>query len=208
VPRGVAIPNVRERLFQAAERVIEREGPSGLSSRAVTREAGCATGLLYRHFADFDTFVAEFVHDRFQRVAARAAALAKDAGSGSVADNLTAAAGALFESNLLTLLSLVTLRPGSIGKGASRRANQAAGSVLKGALADYLAAERSLGRVTPDADTDALATALVATIHHLLLTHSQRRDPRRELRRVVNAIVVGITPPAEPDRRQRRRAAK
>jgi AcrR family transcriptional regulator len=212
VPRGVAIPNVRERLFEAAERVIE--GPSGLSGRAVTREAGCATGLLYRHFGDFDAFVAEFVLERFQQVSARAAALPGQAGSGTVAGNLAAAGGALFESNLLSLLSLVTLRPGSIGKGPRRRKNQTEGSVLRRAFADYLAAEQRLGRVTPDADTDALATALIATIHHLLLllllllSHTRKADPRRELRRVINALVAGITPPAQPDRRPRRRAAR
>jgi hypothetical protein len=82
--------------------------------------------------------------------------------------------------------------------------------VLRRAFADYLAAEQRLGRVTPDADTDALATALIATIHHLLLllSHTRKADPRRELRRVINALVAGITPPAQPDRRPRRRAAR
>jgi AcrR family transcriptional regulator len=208
VPRGVAIPNVRERLFEAAERLIEREGPSGLSGRAVTREAGCATGLLYRHFGDFDAFVAEFVLDRFQQVTARAAVLPEHAGNGTVANNITAAASALCQSNLLTLVSLVTLRPGSIGKAASRRLNQARGSVLRRAFAEYLDAEKRLGRVTPDTDTDALATALIATVHHLLLLQSRKEDLRRDLGRVVNALVAGITPCAEPDRRPKPRATR
>jgi AcrR family transcriptional regulator len=210
VPRGVAIPDVRERLFEAAERVIEREGLSGLSGRAVTREAGCATGLLYNYFGDFDEFVTEFVVDRFQRVTASAAPLSEHAGKGTVADHVTAAAEALFESNLLTLVSLVMLHPGSMRKPARGRQNEAGGGVLRRAFADYLDAEKRLGRVKPDADTEALATALIATIHHLLLTHGRhaKENPRRHLRRVINAVIAGITPPAEPDRRPTPRASR
>jgi len=34
--------------------LLRRPGPDRLSGRAVTGEAGVATGLLYAHFADFD----------------------------------------------------------------------------------------------------------------------------------------------------------
>ena len=61
MPTGVAIRDVREQLFDAAERVLLRDGPSALTSRAVTTEAGCAKGVLHRHFADFDAFLAELV---------------------------------------------------------------------------------------------------------------------------------------------------
>ena len=57
MPTGVAIRDVRQQLFAAAERVLLRDGPSGLTSRAVTAEAGCAKGVLHRHFADFPLFV-------------------------------------------------------------------------------------------------------------------------------------------------------
>ena len=71
MPTGVAIRDVREQLFDAAERVLLRDGPSGLTSRAVTTEAGCAKGVLHRHFADFDGFLAEFVLDRVDRLDGR-----------------------------------------------------------------------------------------------------------------------------------------
>ena len=44
-PRGVAIHEAREQMFLAAERVLARQGPDGLTSRAITQEAGVATGL-------------------------------------------------------------------------------------------------------------------------------------------------------------------
>jgi len=58
VPTGVVLRGAREQLFDAAERVRLREGPSALTSRAVTTEAAYAKGALHRHFADFDTFLA------------------------------------------------------------------------------------------------------------------------------------------------------
>jgi len=50
------------------------------------------------------------------------------------------------------------LHPASIGKAASRRQNEARGTLLRRAFAEYLDAEKRLGRVTRDTDTDALAT--------------------------------------------------
>src|SRR3954452_20717393 len=85
VPTGVAMRDVREQLFEAAERVLLRAGPSALTSRSVTAEAGCAKGVLHRHFADFDAFLAELILDRIGRMDARTAALCASAGTGTVA---------------------------------------------------------------------------------------------------------------------------
>src|SRR6202451_4142304 len=73
MPTGVRILDAREQLFGAAERVLLRDGPNALTSRAVTTEAGCAKGVLHRHFADFDAFLAELVLDRIARIGGQAA---------------------------------------------------------------------------------------------------------------------------------------
>ena len=51
MPTGTAIRDAREQLFAAAERILLRDGPNALTSRAVTTEAGFAKGVLHRHFA-------------------------------------------------------------------------------------------------------------------------------------------------------------
>ncbi|MFC6937927.1 TetR/AcrR family transcriptional regulator [Actinomadura yumaensis] len=94
MPTGVAMRDAREQLFDAAERILVRDGPGALTSRAVTAEAGCAKGVLHRHFADFDAFLAELVQDRIARLGRQDAALREAAGTGTVAGNLT---GALIE---------------------------------------------------------------------------------------------------------------
>ncbi|WP_420819160.1 TetR family transcriptional regulator [Nonomuraea lactucae] len=102
--------DAREQLLDAAERILLREGPSALTSRAVTTEAGVAKGVLHRHFADFDAFLAELVLDRVARVDTQAAALRGSAGTGTVADNLTGALMALFGSVAVAIVGLITFR--------------------------------------------------------------------------------------------------
>src|SRR5215204_3760217 len=98
MPTGVAIRDARQQLFDAAERVLLRAGPSALTSRAVTTEAGCAKGVLHRHFVDFDEFLVELIRDRTARVTTQADALLRSAGTGTVAGNLTAVLTDLFSS--------------------------------------------------------------------------------------------------------------
>ena len=110
MPTGVALRDPREQLFGAAERVLLRGGPNALTSRAVTTEAGCAKGVLHRHFADFDAFLAEFVLGRIARVEGRATALRSSAGTGTVTGNLTEVLTELFGSVALGIVGLVISR--------------------------------------------------------------------------------------------------
>ena len=89
MPTGVALRDAREQMFAAAERILLRDGPHALTSRAVTTEAGVAKGVLHRHFADFDAFLAELIEDRIARIGDQAAVLRESAGTGTVAGNLT-----------------------------------------------------------------------------------------------------------------------
>ncbi|MGW1377503.1 TetR family transcriptional regulator [Streptomyces sp. NPDC002446] len=191
-PRGVAIPDLRERLFAAAERVLAREGPAALTSRAITGEAGCAKGLLHAHFDGLDEFVAELVLDRFARTAQEAAELPGRAGSATVADNLVTVALALLNSLEPTVIGLAMTRP-----GASLRVRQAleAGApgftAMQDAIAEYLDAERRLGRLADGTDTTTVALALVGTLHHLLMTGwAGTPDPRGQAERLV-ALLIG-----------------
>ncbi|MFC9489402.1 TetR/AcrR family transcriptional regulator [Streptomyces hydrogenans] len=190
-PRGVATPDVRERLFAAAERVVERDGPGALTSRAVTTEAGCAKGLLHAHFAGFDGFVAELCLDRFARTAAKAGALAGLVGQGTVAGNLDAVVLALFDSGGPAVSGLTLSRPDAALRVREALAAGAPGfAAIEEAVAAYLEAERRLGRTPATLDPATAALALVGTSHHLLMTTwPGSPDPRPAVRRLVAALV-------------------
>lgn len=193
-PRGVAIPDLRERLFRAADRVLVRDGPSRLSGRAITREAGCATGLLYNHFGELDEFLAEFVLEWFHLAAERAAELPARAGDGTLVDNLTDAALSIPGSRGMAMIALVRSRPPVAAQ--LERAHGGGPPELQPiehAFAAYLDAEKKLRRVAPDTDTEALALGLVGAIHHLWLTSSQDALERGRVHRVVAALAAGAT---------------
>jgi AcrR family transcriptional regulator len=191
MPTGVAIRDVREQLFTAADRVLLRDGPNALTSRAVTTEAGCAKGVLHRHFADFDAFLAELVLDRIARLDDQAAVLHRSAGTGTVADNLTGALTDLFGSVAVAIVGLVTFRDGL--RARLRQAGPAGVPLLAEAavmIASYLAVERDLGRVASDADVDTLALTLIGSAHLLFAGREGTPPDAAEVRKIVTTIVA------------------
>jgi AcrR family transcriptional regulator len=195
----VAIRDAREQLFDAAERVLLRNGPSALTSRAVTAEAGVAKGVLHRHFADFDAFLAEFVLDRVDRLDSAAAALCDAAGTSTVVGNLTGALTALFGSVAVAIVPLITFRDEL--RARLRETWPAGVPVLTEAvvmIAGYLAAERDLGRVVADADVDVLAPMLIGTAHLLYADRTGRPPSEAAVRRVVISVIAGVVRPGSP----------
>jgi AcrR family transcriptional regulator len=192
VPTGIALRDAREQLFAAAERVLLRDGPNALTSRAVTAEAGCAKGVLHRHFADFDAFLAELVRDRIARIGLQAAALRGSAGTGTVAGNLAAALTELFGPVAVAIVALITFRDDL--RARLRRAGHSGVPLMAEAgemIASYLTAERDLGRVAAGADVGTLALTLIGT-GHLLFAARDVTSPADEVRRVVTSIIAPV----------------
>jgi AcrR family transcriptional regulator len=193
MPTGVALRDVRAQLFTAADSVLLRDGPSALTTRAVTAEAGVATGVLHRHFADFDDFLAQYILDRIDRMDGQAAALREAAGTGTVVGNLADALTALFSSVAVAVVALITFRDEL--RARLRRAFPAGVPVLTeavGMIADYLTAERERGRIAPGADVGALAPALIGAAHLLFADRTGRPPGDDEVRRMVTTVVGGV----------------
>jgi AcrR family transcriptional regulator len=192
MPTGVAIRDAREQLFDAAERVLLRDGPNALTSRAVTTEARCAKGVLHRHFADFDAFLTELVLDRIDRIGRQAAALRESAGTGTVAGHLAGALTTLFGSVALEIVSLLIFRDDL--RARLRQARPAGVPVMREAtamLACYLTAERELGRLAADADVDTLALTLIGAGHLLFAGREGTPPEAGAVGKVVTTIIAG-----------------
>ncbi|MEV6343669.1 TetR/AcrR family transcriptional regulator [Actinoplanes sp. NPDC051851] len=191
MPTGVAIRDARQQLFDAADRILLGSGPSALTSRAVTVEAGVAKGVLHRYFTDFDAFLAEYVLDRADRMDPHAAALRDAAGTGTVTGNITEALTALFGSVAVAIVALITFRD---ELRARLRHDWPAGiPVLTEAaqiIAAYLAAERDLGRISPAAEVDSLAAMLIGTAH---LLFADRTGPPPDTARVHRAVTAALS---------------
>jgi AcrR family transcriptional regulator len=193
MPTGVAIRDPREQLFDAAERVLLRGGPNALTTRSVTAEAGCANGVLHRHFADFDAFLAELVVARVARISAQAAALRDSAGTGTVIGNLAEALTEIFGSVAVAIVALVTFRDDL--RARLREAGLGRIPVLTQAsamIASYLTAEQDLGRIGAEADIATLAPTLIGA-GHLLFAGREGIPPEAEdVRKIVVTVIAGF----------------
>jgi len=195
VPTGVALRDVREQLFDAAERVLLRDGPHALTSRAVTAEAGVAKGVLHRHFTDFDAFLAELIEDRIVRLGRQAEALRESAGTGTVAGNLTGALAELFGSVAIHIVSLLIFRDDLRARlRRTRPTGVPLATEAAAMIASYLSAERDLGRIAPDADVDTLAPTLIGAGHLLFAGRDGVPPDAAEVRKVVTAVLAGAGP--------------
>ncbi|MEV8633717.1 TetR/AcrR family transcriptional regulator [Streptosporangium sp. NPDC051023] len=199
MPTGVHLRDPREQLFSAAERVLLRDGPDALTSRALTVEAGVAKGVLHRHFDDFDAFLAELVLDRIARLDTQAAALRESAGTGTVADNLTGALTELFSSVAVAIVALITFRDGL--RARLRQAGLTGVPLAREAavmIASYLAVERDLGRIAADADVDTLAPTLIGAGHLLFADRKSTPPDAEAVRRMVTTVIAGVAREPHP----------
>lgn len=69
-PRPYHHGDLSRALIEAAERLLEREGASALSLRAVAREAGVSAAAPYHHFKDKDDLLTAVAHQGFEQLAA------------------------------------------------------------------------------------------------------------------------------------------
>ncbi|MEW2487006.1 TetR family transcriptional regulator [Streptomyces sp. NPDC048411] len=203
MPTGVAIRNAREQLFDAAERVLLRDGPNALTSRAVTTEAGCAKGVLHRHFADFDAFLAELVLNRIALIDNQASALRNSAGTGTVAGNLTGTLTTLFESVAVAIIGLVISRDDL--RARLRQATPTSVPVLTEAtamVASYLTIERERGRIAVDADVSTLAPTLIGAGHLLFADRGSTPPETGAVHKVVTTVIAGAVQEPLPPKAQ------
>jgi AcrR family transcriptional regulator len=193
VPTGVALRDAREQMFAAAERILLRDGPHALTSRAVTAEAGVAKGVLHRHFADFDAFLAELTEDRIARIGVQAAALRESAGTGTVVGNLTGVLTDLFSSVAVAIVALITFRDDL--RARLRTTTPRGVPLLTEAatmIASYLAVEQDLGRIAAGADVGTLAPTLLGASHLLFADRKGITPGPEDVRKVVTTVIAGI----------------
>ncbi|MFJ6069971.1 TetR/AcrR family transcriptional regulator [Streptomyces sp. NPDC093065] len=195
MPTGVHLRDARQQLFDAAERVLLRDGPNGLTSRAVTDEAGCAKGVLHRHFTDFDAFLVELVLDRAAQLDTQALALREAVGHGTVAGNLTGALIALFGPVPVAIIPLVTFRDEL--RARLRQAVPGGGIAIlaqvTAAVSAYLSEERARGRISADADIDSLTLSLVGGGHLLFADRDPGRPPAAAaVGKLVDTVIADV----------------
>jgi AcrR family transcriptional regulator len=194
----------RAQLVDAAERVLRSKGLARATTKEIAREAGCAEGTLYLHFADKLDLV-RAVHEKvlpaFIEVVRR---LPERAGRGTVEGNLTDLAGWALRlyRDMLPLGSSLFADPELLRRFRARLAEQGAGPHRAWEpVVAYLRAEQALGRVGPGADPAAATLLLLGACQHLVfvellsgpeaLPFRDQPDPAPAL---VATLLAGLAP--------------
>jgi AcrR family transcriptional regulator len=187
---------IRASLVEHAKRIIAREGASGLTMRALAAEAGCATGLPYKVFADRHELVVEIVQGEFERLRAASDEFVRRAGRGTVAANLAWFAELLLDSPAValahefpadkTLANALSAKVHASGLGPGE---------FQTAFAEYLATEKQAGRVDHAVDADAFGFLLAGAVHNLIMSGDVwPRPTRAQLKRTLAAVAAAISP--------------
>jgi AcrR family transcriptional regulator len=191
-----ATEQLRASLLAHAQRLIERDGASALTMRALAAEAGCALGLPYKVFADRNELVLEIIHAELARSARARDDLLARVGTGTVGGNLAWFAELLLSTPAAGLAREVS-SDAALSEAATERIREsgAGPGVWETAFADYLAAEKRAGRVGRDVNEDAFAFLLAGAVHNLIMSgDAYPRPTSRRLKRLLSAVAQAIAP--------------
>jgi AcrR family transcriptional regulator len=187
---------LRTSLIDHARQLVDRDGPAALTMRALAAEAGCATGLPYKVFADRHELVVEIVLAEFERLRGASDELLARVGTGTVAGNLGWFAEVILDSTAVALAPEVA-RHDELSKAfaAKMHGTGVGPGAFETGFTHYLAAEKDAGRIDGDIDTEAFGFLIAGAIHNLIMSgEAWPRPTRRQLQRRLAAIAAAISP--------------
>ena len=195
MPKVVDHDERRERIAEAAWRVIEREGPDGTNLRRIARETGHTTGVVTHYFRDKRELMAFAFGLVVDRSTSRMARVAAETGAeGALAQLLPLDEERRRETTVWLALMSASLTDPDLAvelRQRYRRAREATLPVFREALAEAQAG-----------DPDDVADELLAAVDGITvdaLTDSERFPPERQmalLRRALARLGLSVEPQA------------
>jgi AcrR family transcriptional regulator len=195
VPKVVDHDERRERIAEAAWRVIEREGPDGANLRRIAREAGYTTGVVTHYFRDKRDLMAFAFGLVVERSTSRMAGAAAEAGAeGALAQLLPLDEERRRETTVWLALMGASLSDPDLAaelRRRYRRAREATLPMFREALVEAQAG-----------DPDDVADELLAAVDGITvdaLTDPERFPPERQmalLRRALARLGLAVEPQA------------
>ena len=192
----------RERMIEAAEKVMRERGLARSTTREIAREAGFSEGALYKHFDSKEELFLHVLAERLPSFVALSKELPGRVGVGTVEETLgeVARTSLAFFARGVPMFASIFSEPALLSRhtqeirrrgGGPHRANEA--------VAAYLRAEQRLGRVREDADPEAAAAMLLgACFQRAFLRQflAEEADPAEEegfARDVVETLMRGLS---------------
>ena len=161
----------RDNLLKAATHLIRSRGLARATTREIAREAGCAEGTLYKHFATKDDLFLAVLLESFPRFETALELTNKE--PISIAENLSQIAMAairFFEKVLPTGVALLADATLLARHRKRLRRKDTGPRHLYEAVAKHIASAQDLGRINPALDPLAAAPVILGPCFQWVLT--------------------------------------
>ncbi len=161
--------STRDRILDAAEAVLLRDGPKALTTKAIAAQAELTEPALYTYFASKAALCIAVAGERIPKQEALAATITAQAGTGRVLTNLREQASLVLRY-FLTAMPLEIMFWANPKLRAARKDVAPDPDLLSRTVADYLREEDRRGRIPSGSPHEAVADALVGALFHRAFT--------------------------------------
>lgn len=196
--------STRDRILDAAAQVMRTLGLAKTTTKQIARAAGYSEAALYKHFRDkTDLFLAVLTERTAGDLGPLLASLPERAGEQDVARVLRAVARAAvdFYGEMFPVAASLFAEPKLLdAHRAALRERGRGPQHVNLAVAEYLDAERSAGRIRADADPSAAAALLVgaclqfAFLGHFTEPAEDERAKDRFADTITATLMAGLAP--------------
>jgi AcrR family transcriptional regulator len=158
----------RERIVEAAERVMREKGLARTTTKEIARAAGYSEGTLYKHFESKEDLFLAMLAERFPSFVALVEELPARVGRGTVRGTLEEVANnaLAYYGEIIPMAASIFSEPRLLARHRERLRKRGAGPrMINEELTAYLEAEQRLGRVREDADPEAAAAMLLGACY-------------------------------------------
>lgn len=184
----------REEIVAAAAKVMREQGYAHATTKVIARTAGYSEAMLYKHFRDKTDLFRSVLAEELPALGATLAELTADPGQAPLRDNLVRVAR-------LGLAFYVDSFPIAVSMFSSRELLRSHRERLRGhgphlpvrGVADYLRAERALGRIKAATDVEAAAALLLgACFQQAFLATFEEREPADHAEELADVLLAGL----------------
>jgi AcrR family transcriptional regulator len=203
--------NRRKAILQAAEKLILERGLSGVTTRQISREAGCSEGALYVHFRGRLELLLAVLEESLPEMLGPLQTLQERVGRGSPQANLATALGGIFRfhQRATPLAAGLFAEPALLAAYRASLARQGKGPHLSmKVLENYVAAEQRLGRIDRRADAKQAAYVMMsASFFRAFSEQFFGATMRPSWDKFARQLIAVLAPQANAAKRRSRRKA-
>jgi AcrR family transcriptional regulator len=158
----------REKIVEAAERVMRERGLARSTTKVIARVAGYSEGTLYKHFESKEDLFLAVLAERLPSFVVLVEELPARVGQGTVRETLEeVATNALaYYGEIVPMAASIFSEPALLARHREGLRKRGAGPrMVNETLAAYLEAEERLGRVREDTDPEAAAAMILGACY-------------------------------------------